>query len=181
MKRALLLAALIVALASQALVQAQVPLSAFVNFEGAQTRPITLSRDRTRLYALNTPDNRLSVFSLANPAAPVLISEIPVGIEPVSVNVNPGNSDEVWVANQESNSISVVSISKGIVTDTIACKTEPSDVLLYGAYAYVIYRTVTGALTWGTLQFLAGAIAGTSTNIQSVFSTFSSPVSRYFS
>jgi len=44
----------------------------------------------------------------------------------------------------------------------------------YGAYAYVIYRTVTGALTWGTLQFLAGAIAGTSANIQSVFSTFSS-------
>ena len=44
----------------------------------------------------------------------------------------------------------------------------------YGAYAYVIYRTVTGALSWGTLQFLAGAIAGTSTNIQSVFSTFSS-------
>src|ERR1700722_11546643 len=44
----------------------------------------------------------------------------------------------------------------------------------YGAYAYVIYRTVTGALTWGTLQFLAGAIAGASNNIQSVFSTFSS-------
>ncbi len=44
----------------------------------------------------------------------------------------------------------------------------------YGAYAYVIYRTVTGALTWGTLQFLAGAIAGTSTNIQNVFATFSS-------
>ena len=44
----------------------------------------------------------------------------------------------------------------------------------YGAYAYVIYRTVTGALTWGSLQFLAGAIAGTSTNIQNVFSTFAS-------
>ena len=44
----------------------------------------------------------------------------------------------------------------------------------YGAYAYVIYRTVTGALTWGTLQFLAGAIAGASTNIQNVFATFSS-------
>jgi len=44
----------------------------------------------------------------------------------------------------------------------------------YGAYAYVIYRTVSGALTWGTLQFLAGAIAGASTNIQNVFSTFSS-------
>jgi ATP-binding cassette, subfamily B, bacterial len=44
----------------------------------------------------------------------------------------------------------------------------------YGAYAYIIYRTVAGALSWGTLQFLAGAIAGAATNIQSIFSTFSS-------
>jgi ATP-binding cassette subfamily B protein len=44
----------------------------------------------------------------------------------------------------------------------------------YGAYAYVIYRTVTGDLSWGTLQFLAGAIAGASTNIQNLFSTFAS-------
>ena len=44
----------------------------------------------------------------------------------------------------------------------------------YGAYAYVIYRTVTGALTWGALQFLAGALAGASTNIQNIFATFSS-------
>src|ERR1051325_10556995 len=29
-------------------------------------------------------------------------------------------------------------------------------------------------LSWGTLQFLAGALAGASTNIQSIFSTFSS-------
>lgn len=44
----------------------------------------------------------------------------------------------------------------------------------YGAYAYVVFRTVTGGLTWGGLQFLAGAIAGASSNIQSLFSTFSS-------
>jgi ATP-binding cassette, subfamily B, bacterial len=44
----------------------------------------------------------------------------------------------------------------------------------YGAYAFVIYRTVTGAFSWGTLQLMAGAIAGASTNIQSVFATFSS-------
>ena len=31
-----------------------------------------------------------------------------------------------------------------------------------------------GDLSWGTLQFLAGAIAGASSNIQSIFSTFSS-------
>ncbi len=44
----------------------------------------------------------------------------------------------------------------------------------YGAYVYVIYRTVTGDLSWGTLQFLAGAIAGASSNLQSIFATFSS-------
>ena len=43
----------------------------------------------------------------------------------------------------------------------------------YGAYAYVIYRTVTGTLSWGSLQFLAGALAGASTNIQNIFAVFS--------
>jgi ATP-binding cassette, subfamily B, bacterial len=43
----------------------------------------------------------------------------------------------------------------------------------YGTYAYGIYLTVTGVLTLGTLTFLAGAIAGASTNIQALFSTFS--------
>lgn len=44
----------------------------------------------------------------------------------------------------------------------------------YGAYAYVIYRTVTGHQSVGTMTFLAGAIAGASTNIQNIFSAFSS-------
>ena len=44
----------------------------------------------------------------------------------------------------------------------------------YATYAYVVYETVIGVLTLGTLTFLAGAIAGASTNIQAVFTTFSS-------
>jgi ATP-binding cassette subfamily B protein len=43
----------------------------------------------------------------------------------------------------------------------------------YGTYAYVVYQTVVGAITIGSLTFLAGAIAGASTNIQAVFTTFS--------
>ena len=43
----------------------------------------------------------------------------------------------------------------------------------YGTYAYGIHETLIGLLTLGTLTFLAGAIAGASTNIQSLFSTFS--------
>lgn len=44
----------------------------------------------------------------------------------------------------------------------------------FGTYAFAVYQTVIGAITLGTLTFLAGAIAGTSTNVQSVFTTFSS-------
>jgi ATP-binding cassette, subfamily B, bacterial len=44
----------------------------------------------------------------------------------------------------------------------------------YGAYGYVVFQTVIGVFTIGTLTLLAGAIAGASTNIQAVFTTFSS-------
>jgi ATP-binding cassette subfamily B protein len=42
----------------------------------------------------------------------------------------------------------------------------------YGTYTYVIFETVKGVLTLGQLTFLAGAIAGASSNIQAFFSTF---------
>jgi ATP-binding cassette, subfamily B, bacterial len=43
----------------------------------------------------------------------------------------------------------------------------------YGSYAFVIYQTIGGVLSIGTLTLLTAAIAGTSTNVQAVFSTFS--------
>ncbi len=43
----------------------------------------------------------------------------------------------------------------------------------YAAYAIVIYRTVMGQYSIGTLTLLAGAIGGASTNIQTLFNTFS--------
>ncbi len=43
----------------------------------------------------------------------------------------------------------------------------------YAAYAYVVYQTVQGQLTWGTLQLLAGSIAGATASVQSIFSTVS--------
>lgn len=44
----------------------------------------------------------------------------------------------------------------------------------YSAYVYVIWRTVTGSLSIGTLTFLTGAIVQASGNIQQIFSTLSS-------
>src|SRR6202161_1099805 len=107
----------------------------FVNFESSQTNPVRLSPDGTRLFAGATPEARVSVFDVSQPGNPVLIAEIPVGIEPVSVN--PRSNDEAWVVNQESGSVSVVSVSKGIVTDTISAKAEPMDVVFAAGLAFV--------------------------------------------
>src|SRR5216110_663275 len=99
----------------------------YVNFEGKQTRPICLSPDGTRLFAVNTPDARLSVFDLTHPLSPFLIAEIPVGVEPVSVNARDNN--EVWVVNEVSDSVSIVSVSNRVVVDTLYAKDEPADVV----------------------------------------------------
>src|SRR2546423_11132004 len=109
--------------------------SSYVNFEGKQTSPIRLSPDGTRLFAVNTPDASLSVFDVTQPSNPRLIAEIPVGLEPVSVN--PRNNDEAWVVNEVSDSISIVSVSQRTVTDTIYVKDEPVDVVFAGGKAFI--------------------------------------------
>lgn len=116
-------------------ISATVTAQSYVNFEGKQTRPICLSPDGTRLFAVNTPDARLSVFDVTRPLHPFLIAEIPVGVEPVSVNAR--NNDEVWVVNEVSDSVSVVSVASGIVVDTLAVKDEPADVVFAGGKAFV--------------------------------------------
>jgi ATP-binding cassette subfamily B protein len=42
----------------------------------------------------------------------------------------------------------------------------------YGSYAYIVFRTLSGHLTVGDLTLLAGALAGCSSQIQQLFSTF---------
>src|SRR5436305_14538304 len=106
-----------------------------VTVEGKRTSPVRLWPDGTRLFAVNTPDARLSVFDVTQPSNPRLIAEIPVGVEPVSVN--PRNNDEAWVVNEVSDSISVVSVSQRIVTDTIYVKDEPADVVFANGKAFV--------------------------------------------
>jgi ATP-binding cassette subfamily B protein len=44
----------------------------------------------------------------------------------------------------------------------------------YASFAYLVWRTLLGEISIGTLTFLAGAIAGSSTQLQGVFSLFSS-------
>ena len=55
----------------------------FLTFESGHVRPLALSPDGSRLFAVNTPDNRLEVFSVGGGGL-THTDSIPVGMEPVA-------------------------------------------------------------------------------------------------
>jgi hypothetical protein len=77
----------------------------FITFESGHVRPLALSPDGTRLFAVNTPDNRLEVFSVSGGGL-TLTDSIPVGMEPVAVAAR--TNTEIWVVNHLSDSVSII-------------------------------------------------------------------------
>ncbi|PTL78952.1 YncE family protein [Vitiosangium sp. GDMCC 1.1324] len=116
---------------------AQTP--SFIEFESAHVRPMALSPDGTRLFAVNTPDNRLEVFSVTASGLS-LLAEVPVGLEPVAVAAR--SNTEVWVVNHLSDSISVVSLEgTPRVVRTLLVGDEPRDVVFAGTNGYAFITT----------------------------------------
>ncbi|MGC4008778.1 MAG: hypothetical protein QM805_07265 [Pseudomonas sp.] len=108
----------------------------FTHFEARQTHAIAITPDGTRLLALNSPAATLSVFDVSNAgAAPVLLTEIPVGLEPVAVRVR--SNDEAWVVNEVGDSVSIVSLSRSAVIATLPASDEPGDVVFAQGKAFV--------------------------------------------
>ncbi|MDX1950645.1 MAG: cytochrome c peroxidase, partial [Verrucomicrobiota bacterium] len=109
-------------------------------FEGRQTHPIAITPNGQRLLALNTPEGRLSVFdisshSTSNGVRVILTDEIRVGLEPVSVAAR--TDDEIWVVNEVSDSVSIISLRKRGIIETLACPDEPSDIAFAQGKAFV--------------------------------------------
>jgi len=124
-------------LAAAALAGAMLPASSasassYTLFESGQVRPLALSQNGQRLYAVNTPDNRLEVFHVL-PTGLVHIGSVTVGLEPVAVAVRDNN--EVWVVNHLSDSVSVVDVSAPVaprVVRTLLVGDEPRDIVFGG-------------------------------------------------
>ena len=121
-------------LAGAAAAHAQSAPGSFVNFESGHVRPLALSPDGTRLFAVNTPDARLAIFDVTA-AGLVLAAEVPVGLEPVAVAAR--TDDEVWVVNHLSDSVSIVRVDQTDVTRSRVVRTlltcdEPRDVVFAG-------------------------------------------------
>jgi DNA-binding beta-propeller fold protein YncE len=104
----------------------------FWEFESGQVRPLAMSSDGTKLYAVNTPRNKLEVLTVGSGGLSPQAS-VPVGLEPVAVAVRP-NSTQVWVVNHLSDSISIVDTASAPprVVRTLLVGDEPRDIVFAG-------------------------------------------------
>lgn len=110
----------------------------FTNFESPHVRPLAMSPDGKYLFAVNTPDDRLAVYSVVAGGLQ-LATEVPVGLEPVSVAVrlNSAGIYEAWVVNFLSDSVSVVDVdpkhlATAHVAHTLLVGDEPRDIVFAG-------------------------------------------------
>ncbi|GJM24258.1 MAG: hypothetical protein DHS20C16_06730 [Phycisphaerae bacterium] len=113
----------------------------YVNFESPAVSPIQVSSDGQHVFAVNTPNNSLVVLDAANRLAKQ--SEIFVGLEPVSLQVQPGTNDSiVWVANIISDTVAVVDVVAEKVIEVIDVGDEPVNIVFdpAGDYAFVVIQ-----------------------------------------
>lgn len=105
--------------------------TSFINFESGQVRPLALSSDGSRLFAVNTPDDRLEIFIVGSGGLTHTAS-VPVGLEPVAVAAR--TASELWVVNHLSDSVSIVDVASSPprVIRTLLVGDEPRDIVFAG-------------------------------------------------
>ncbi len=108
--------------------------SSFTLFESGQVRPLALSPDGTRLFAVNTGDNRLEIFAVSGSGL-TKTGSVAVGMEPVAVAAR--TNGEVWVVNHLSDSVSIVDVNAvpPRVIRTLLVGDEPRDIVFGGPTA----------------------------------------------
>jgi DNA-binding beta-propeller fold protein YncE len=107
------------------------PTQPFIEFESGQVRPVALSPNGSRLFAVNTPNNTLEIFGITQTGL-TLQARVPVGLEPVALAAR--NDTEVWVVNHLSDSVSVVTLDgTPRVVSTLLVGDEPRDIVFAGS------------------------------------------------
>lgn len=102
----------------------------FVTFESGPVRPLALSPDGSLLFACNTPDGHLEIFTVGDDGL-TPAGSVPVGLEPVAVAAR--SDTEVWVVNHLSDSVSVVDVPSRRVVRTLLVGDEPRDIVFAGS------------------------------------------------
>ncbi len=120
--------------------------SPFLDFEAGPVRPLLLSADGSRLYALNTSDHRVEVYATHVPGTRVTRppAELPrhqgsvfTGLEPGSMALHPSDPGTLFVTNTVSDSVAVVDVDALLVKAVIPIGDEPTDVVVAKDKLYV--------------------------------------------
>jgi len=115
-----------VLLASALVLSAAAAEGAFVDFETAPVHPVALGPNGRTLAVGNLPDGRVELFDVSS-GLPTAIGDVPVGVDPVSVRWRSTN--ELWVVNHISSSVSVVDVARRLIVATLQTKAGPADVV----------------------------------------------------
>ncbi len=110
----------------------------YTNFETEPVRPLALSPDGNRLYAVNTADDRLEIFAV-EPGGLRRMGEVAVGLRPVAVALT---GSEAWVVNHLSDTVSIVDVADPLqarVTRTLATGDEPRDIVVGGPQRDMVF------------------------------------------
>src|SRR5215469_13393653 len=111
----------------------------FIEFENGQVRPVAMSPDGTKLFAVNTPNDTLEIFNITASGLS-FAARVPVGLEPVGVAAR--TNGEVWVTNKLSDSVSIVTLTgTPHVTSTLLVGDEPNDVVFAGSKGLAFIST----------------------------------------
>ena len=102
----------------------------FTHFESTQIHPAVLTPSANLLLVVNTPDAHLVVFDVTG-VTPVPVSDVAVGLEPVSVAC--ADDSTAWVVNNLSDDISIVNLNTMHTRATLRVGDEPNDVVFAGS------------------------------------------------
>ena len=116
-------------LAATCSLHAQGTVDSWVNWESPPVHPMELVAAADLLLVTNTADSYLEIYDVSS-GAPVAVTSVPVGIDPVSVRAR--NSEQAWVVNRISDSVSIVDLPSGRVIWTLITPDEPADVIFAG-------------------------------------------------
>lgn len=113
----------------------------YINFEAPLSQALATTSDGSRLLAVNPANNTLVVLGTTT-TMPIL-DEIPVGLSPCAVAIQPGTGDNLaWVVNYISDDVTVVDLELGRVVEVIPVGNEPVSIVFNadGSFAFVVIQ-----------------------------------------
>ncbi len=112
----------------------------YFHFESGPVAPLRLTPDGRRLLVVNPGDDRLEIWAVGGAGTAVALTfegSVFTGLDPVAIALDPADPAIAYVANELSDSISVVDLDDRVVTGSVRVGDEPHDVAVAAGRLFV--------------------------------------------